>query len=211
MSCADLVSNSHPSILNVKSVPHDCCFLAPKLTKTPVVPALWSAVQRGSFWASSEVKVWFIEAGQSSLQTNCGSAGCVSAPRAFCCLGWIPSYTLQVAQMLDILQRSLFGQCQECLKVALFAAAPLRALQWLMTTGVVLLHCWKSNASPPPSHFLCWSKADKKEGSFSLCSKMMILNQRCANCLLWQLFLPFIPAVLRKELYQINMVQEACS
>lgn len=169
MSCADLASNSHLSVLNVKSVPHDCSFLAPKLTKTPVVPALWSVVQCGSFWASSERQVWFIEAGQSSLQTYCGSAGCVSVPRAFCFLGWIPSHTFpQVAQMLsDAREREV--SLDSVRNVALFAAAPLRALQWLMTTGVVLLHSPENQMLLllPPTSFPGGRQTKKRDHSTS--------------------------------------------
>lgn len=125
----------------------------------------------GSFWASLEVQACFIEAQQSSLQTNCGSAGCVSASRAFCCLDCIPSYPSSGGSDAQCCTEKSLWAVSGILESRCVCYSPVRALQCLMTTGVVLWDCWKSNVSPPPSHYLCWRKADKTAGSSSRCSR----------------------------------------
>lgn len=76
----------------------------------------------------------------------------------------------QVAQMLDAVRRSVFKQCEECLEVkSLFAAAPLRALPWLTTAGVVLLYSAEKQMLPllPPISFAGGRQTKKRDHSAS--------------------------------------------
>lgn len=115
------------------------------------------------------MQAWFIEAEQSSLQTNCGSAGCVSVSRAFCCLGWIPSYTFSGGSGARCCTEKSLCTVSGMLDSGSVCCSPLRALQWLMSTGVALLASAENQMLPllPPISFAGGRQAKKRNHSSS--------------------------------------------